>query len=102
VGKNNNASEIELGYVQSGNQRKITKSPKKEMTMQTYTITYTARDTNGRGFKPLVSVNGHFLCHFERNTKTARGAISKAKRIAENAAHDYKSFGNQVTCQQAE
>jgi hypothetical protein len=68
-----------------------------------FEITYGAVESKGRGWLPFVYINGASKYLNVANAKTYRGALSKAKRIAENQAelHQRMSRTNVVTLKAA-
>ena len=60
-------------------------------------IEYSASKSLLGGFKPSIYINGKWCYSIVRNAKTERGAISKAKRLAEDAAKQFPSLYNNVT-----
>ncbi len=64
-----------------------------------YKIEYAAHKSATGGYKPAVYVNGKPMYILERNKKTERGALSAARRVAEETAQMWKaaSGSNQVT-----
>lgn len=69
--------------------------------MATINVVYTTKKDERftKSFKPIVSVNGKFHYHTERNKKTMRGALNVAKRVAEDVANYYR-YNNIVTVEE--
>lgn len=60
-------------------------------------IEYSASQSLLGGFKPSIYINGKWCYSIVRNAKTMSGAMSKAKRLAEDAAMQFPSQYNDVT-----
>jgi hypothetical protein len=63
----------------------------------TIEIKYGASKSLSGGFAPCVFVNGKSRYLLVRNTKTARGALNRAEKCAEEIAEESRHFGNDVT-----
>jgi hypothetical protein len=70
------------------------------MTKLNQLIEYSASKSLSGGFKPSVYVNGKWCYSITRNAKTMRGALSKARRLAEDAATQFPSQYNNITIKQ--
>lgn len=56
------------------------------MAKLTQLIEYGASKSMLGGYKPSIYINGKWCYSIVRNTKTLRGAINRAKKLAEQAA----------------
>jgi hypothetical protein len=59
-----------------------------EYTMPATVISATCTKSDRGGWKPLVKVNGGYIYHTERNAKTERGAMSRARNLAARIANN--------------
>lgn len=66
------------------------------MTKINQVIEYSASKSLLGGFKPSIYINGKWCYSIVRNAKTMRGAMSKAKRLAEDAAKQFPSQYNNI------
>lgn len=72
--------------------------------MATIKIEYSAyQDFNyDKAFKPTVYVNGKWIYSISRCKKTMRGALTQAKRLAEQHALNYSDKYNDITVSRKE